>query len=709
MKKEPIVLYIFRFVISLGLLAFMAMLYWSSSLLESDVKKLRNDISQLKDEIVSTRLETEDIKEDVLRIILKNQSLINEVSYDTSEGYDLDYKSSYVDDTIPNILNEDVFYSTTLPEILGEDFVPSGTRHNAMVGKPDNLHPFSNFSTIAGFISLCSISVADLEFGKYETLSPNMAYKIEERIDADTGIPEFWVHLRHDVYWEPLQQEHFPEDVVLAEHFLKKHNVTAYDFKFFFDAMMNPHLTIGGASAKRTFFQDLEDLKVIDDYTFVARWKSSIVEDAATGEKVSKIKYIARSLTGGLQPLPRFVYQYFSDGTKIVEDDSALDTYRIDSVWANNFAEHWAKNIIVSCGPWIFDGMTDNMIRFVRNRDYHNRYAALSEALEVNFKESPNAIWQEFKVGNIDTYELSPEQLVELKNFLNDDDYLLQASNNNGIGRLDYLYRAYNYVGWNHATPFFSSKKVRQAMAYAIDRRRIIKQNLNDMGIEITGSFFYNSPSYDTSIPPWPFDPYEARRLLEEDGWYDSNEDGIRDKIIDGKSVPFSFSLTYYVKNPTTKSNCEYIATALKEIGVDCRLNGVDINDLSADFEAKSFDAIYFGWQLGTPPEKPRQLWHSSGAKEKGSSNAIGFVNAEADSIIEALEYEYDGERRLSLYHRFHKILHDEAPYIFLYTPKRALLYREYVQNVFIPKERQDIIPGATTSEPDSSIFWIKE
>jgi len=49
------------------------------------------------------------------------------------------------------------------------------------------------------------------------------------------------------------------------------------------------------------------------------------------------------------------------------------------------------------------------------------------------------------------------------------------------------------------------------------------------------------------------------------------------------------------------------------------------------------------------------------------------------------------------------------APYTFLYTPKLIYLYRDYLQNVFIPADRQDILPGADVQEPDSSIYWIKK
>ena len=57
-----------------------------------------------------------------------------------------------------------------------------------------------------------------------------------------------------------------------------------------------------------------------------------------------------------LRPLAGFVYKYFADGKKILEEDQDPNAYRTSSVWAQNFSQHWAKNIIPSCGPWISMG-----------------------------------------------------------------------------------------------------------------------------------------------------------------------------------------------------------------------------------------------------------------------------------------------------------------------------------------------------------------
>lgn len=762
MDREPVGLYVFCFIIGLGLFTFVAMNYWSSQLIEKDIKTLRLELSQIRKDTQHIQEESRQVHRDIVNIILddqkndqellkgilSNSQEISEVRKDVENAkqeqkqekqnpqkkplapqkklskdvqnrekkstkipalslsyYDPVSKNRpHMDPDSPNLLTEDPFTKEVLPKLLGKNFQPKGTRKTAIVGKPPDLHPMRNESTVQNMQGLCNASLSRLHFGKYETMAPDMALKIEERFNRKTKSKEYWVHLRDDLFWEPLDPKLFPEDFHLDPWFLRRHQVTSEDFKFYVDAIQNVH--VQKAAPYRNYWGDIQEIVVIDDLTFIVRWKSK--EDTLDAEN-KQIKYTAKSLTGGLKPLASFVYKYFSDGKKIIADDSQINTYKQNSIWAQNFSEHWAKNVIVSCGPWILDQMSDERAYFRRNPNFYNRFAVLVQGLEVSFKASPDLIWQDYKSGALDTYSLVPDQIIEFENFKSSSEYQDQVAKGKEIHRLDYLSRVYHYIGWNQTNVFFNSRTVRQAMTLAIDRKRIIDQNLNGMGVEITGPFFTHSPSNDSSITPWPYDPGRAKQLLEEEGWYDSDGEGIRDKLVNGQRVPFSFSLSYYVKNPVTRINCQYIATALKEIGVECKLNGLDIMDLSNLFAEKSFDAIYFGWALGTPPENPRQLWHSSGAHENGSSNAVAFSHEEADSIIEQLDYEYDMKKRQALYHRFHRILHHEAPYTFLYTPKTSFLYRDYVKNVFIPADRQDLVPGANIAEPQSEIFWIKE
>jgi len=680
---------VIRILTVLAILAVILMLYWSNVLIESDLKTVISELRILRSEIDQLREEIDEIE---LQPVSTRQGVQKNPADDdlTIEG--------------KNLLAPDPFYQTTLPALLGADFKPQGTLRQATIGRPKTLHPFSGWSEVNDWRTLCTVPLSSNKFGIYETLAPQMAVKMVEKEDSANDRMEYWISLRSDVYWEPLRDSDF-QGIRLAKSFKERQAVTAHDYKFYFDALMNPFNEELGAVALRNYYEDLEEIEVVDDRTLIVKWRMRPV--GPNGEK--KVRYIAKEMTGSLTPLPSFVFKYFANGEKIIEEDDDPDTYRKNSIWAQNFSHHWAKNVIVSCGPWSFSGMSDSGIKLLRNSRFFNPYAALIHDRYYQFKESPDTIWQAFKAGKVDFITLQPKQLMDLNRFLDSEEYKEQKKAGKAIRKLDYLVRSYSYIGWNEKTPYFSSRKTRRAMTMAIDRRRIIDHILNGMGKEITGPFFVESEANDPSVEPFPYDPDLSKRLLAEEGWIDHDNDGIIDKEIEGEFVPFSFSLTYYVKNPVTAAICEYVSTALKEVGVQCTLNGLDLSDLSATFEEKSFDAISLAWSLGTPPEEPKQLWHSFGADKKGSSNAVGFSNREADAIIEQLQFEYDNEKRTSLYHRFHRIIHEEQPYTFLYTPKTTLLYRELIKNVFIPAERQDLIPGANVSEPQSSIFWIDQ
>ena len=685
MRKDSFLFSLFRILLLCIFVGLMGMLYWSSLLVEKDLIKINKELVEIR----------KDLSEKTLLTGRAN----NKVEKGTTSR-------PHMDPTLANLLEEDPFYQTTLPKMLGPGFKPSGVRREAIYSKPENLHPFGTFHDAAQWISFCNVTVASNSFGFFEKYSPAAALKVEERRD-DNGV-EYWIHLREGMFWQPLEQKWFPSSITLAPHFLKKHPLTAYDFKLFFDVVMNPFVTSSAAIQSRDIFDDVLEVRVIDDLTFVVRWKVHPVV-MTDGKTEMQPKYLAKGITLGFRPLAGFLYLYYPDGKKIVEDDSKPDTYKTNSTFAQTMTEHWAKNIIPSCGPLKFKGMTDRMIRFDRNNDFFEPLACLVEGHEIEFKAAAENVWQEFKQGSLDAYNLQPEQMLEFENFLKSSAYLAQKNEGLKIDRLDYVFRAFNYIGWNQARPLFASAKVRRALTMAIDRNRIINQILNGMGIQISAPFYPFSESYDSSIQPWPFDPVAAKRLLAEEGFADFDGDGIIEKKIGDKVIKFEFALTYFVKNPTTKAICEYISTALKEVGIKCNLNGVDAADLSNIFDEKNFDAYYLAWVIGPPPEDLRQIWHSSGAREKGSPNAIGFVNKEVDQIIDQLSFEYNRNKRIELYHRFAEIFHEEAPYTLLFTIKRAMVYRDYLQNVFLPVDRQDLIPGAVAAEPEPSIFWIKK
>jgi peptide/nickel transport system substrate-binding protein len=99
----------------------------------------------------------------------------------------------------------------------------------------------------------------------------------------------------------------------------------------------------------------------------------------------------------------------------------------------------------------------------------------------------------------------------------------------------------------------------------------------------------------------------------------------------------------------------------------------------------------------GNVEEDPYQIWHSSQIGNRGS-NYVGFRNAEADALIEQARQTLDPDKRNALYHQFHRILHEEQPYTFIYTrPEQRFLDKRF-QNVIVHKlgidEREWYVPA---------------
>jgi len=669
---EPI-----KVLLLLLILFLVGMSYWSSSIIEEQVFALKRRVDKLEKEGVTVSRPQEIAKSSTTPSLGKS------------------------DPSLPNLLTPDPFFEKTLPELLGEHFKRYPVLFDGTVGKPDNLGPFPGWLNVRDWISHCTGSVATSLFGKYETLSPSFAWKMEERKADDGQSIEYWIHLRDDIFWEPLAMHELANGTPLAEHFSERRPVTAQDFKFGYDIIMNPFNQEMHAITMQGELADITAFEVVDPKTFFVRWKTKPFKDAE-GKTVYKARYVSKLVTGAFSPYAEWVWAYRPDGSRVVPEEEQ----RTSSTIIQYLQLHWAKNIIPSCGPWTFVEMTDESIKFKRNPNFIRPLDALYNEWEISIRASFDSIWNDFKLGKITTYGLNPQQVPEWERFKNSPEYQTQKERGEAIRLLSFPSNGYFFVAWNAKRPLFASKKIRQALTYAIDRSRILEEILYGQGVEVTGAFPHYSSATNPDLKPRPYDPELASKLLAEDGWADLDRDGVLEKEINGQKVLFSFKLIYPNKGPVGKATVEAISTQLKKVGIRAEPLGMESIDLSERMNQKDFDALYMGWGGGTPPEDPRQIWSSSGANEIGSANYIGFVNQEVDEIIDKLDYASNPEERKKLYYRFDDIIYDEQPYTFLFSINQNLLYREFIGNVFIPAERQDLVPGANVEQPYPSIFF---
>ncbi len=274
----------------------------------------------------------------------------------------------------------------------------------------------------------------------------------------------------------------------------------------------------------------------------------------------------------------------------------------------------------------------------------------------------------ELKAGKVDLMGLTPIQYSRQTNS--------QFFKKN-YRKFCYPTFVYTYLGFNLKNPLFKDKKVRQAIAYAINKDEIINVVLLGLGVKATGPYRPDMWYYNPNVKKYPYNPEKAKKLLEEAGWKDTDGDGILDK--NGKK--FEFTIMTNQGNLNRAKTAQILQKRLGEIGISVKIRIVEWASFINEFiDKKRFEAVILGWSTGIDPDQ-YDIWHSSktGPKEL---NFISFKNKEVDKLLEKGRLTFDKEKRKKIYWKFQEILAEEQPYVFLYVPYSLVIIHKRFRNV---------------------------
>jgi peptide/nickel transport system substrate-binding protein len=192
--------------------------------------------------------------------------------------------------------------------------------------------------------------------------------------------------------------------------------------------------------------------------------------------------------------------------------------------------------------------------------------------------------------------------------------------------------------------PFFDDVKVRQAVAHAIDRGTIIRDVLYGKTKPMNTYVPEEHPSYpgNDALDPYNFDPAQAKQLLQEAGWTDTNGNGTVDK--NGRE----FNITLYSTegNATRLAVAEVIQQNLKQVGIGVELQFVPAtaqlfkNGAEGILAGRRFDTAMYAWVSGADPSHLTYVCGQIPTPENGyaGQNNPGYCNPEFDkAAYEAL------------------------------------------------------------------------
>jgi len=233
----------------------------------------------------------------------------------------------------------------------------------------------------------------------------------------------------------------------------------------------------------------------------------------------------------------------------------------------------------------------------------------------------------------------------------------------NSFNKYRYLSFSYSYLGYNLRKPLFQDQRLRQAITCAIDKQEIVDGVLLGMGQVATGPYKPDTWVYNPKIRHYPYDPKRARELLEEAGWFDKDNDGVRER----GAEKLSFTIVTNQGNDLRVRTAEILQRRLKEVGIEVQIRVVEWATFLKEFIFPgNFDATILGWSGGPEPDQ-YNIWHSSKTGPR-DLNFIHYKNAEVDSLLERGRRTFDQAERKRIYDRFQEILAEEQPYTFLYV-----------------------------------------
>jgi peptide/nickel transport system substrate-binding protein len=302
----------------------------------------------------------------------------------------------------------------------------------------------------------------------------------------------------------------------------------------------------------------------------------------------------------------------------------------------------------------------------VANRDHYAGRPRLDRIIDRVIPDQ-QTIFLELKARNADLAALTPMQ------FRRQSEY---PAFRKQFAKYRHLANGYTYLGFNLRDPRFQDRRVRHAIAHAIDKREIIEGVLLGLGREAVVPYKPGTWVYRDDVARFPYDPAQARALLAEAGWRPGP-----DGILARNGEPFRFTLRTNQGNLVRLQTAEIIQRRLKEVGIDVRLHVVEWTAfLNTFIRKRDFEAIILAWGLGIDPDQ-YDIWHSSKTRPEELNHA-SYANPEVDRLLEAGRRTCDEASRKAIYGELQARLAEDQPIVFLFVPEALNAVAARIQGV---------------------------
>ena len=405
------------------------------------------------------------------------------------------------------------------------------------------------------------------------------------------------------------------------------------------------------------YFPSNPTFEVVDEETLI--WHS---EEPTLAPDVPAFAYI----------LPEHIWgQFDTAGDPPPEGAPQADVDAYDeALKAGRLAARQFQNETpMGSGPFIFDEyVRGQYIHLVANPDYWGGAPSVDDPTAIDevylrFYGNVEAMTNALRAGELDFANgLTPALFNSLEGQENVGTHVADGGCWADI--------AFNFGGQsggkatNH--PALQDLAVRQAIAHSIDKQRIVDDVF--LGTAVVGDSFLTpgkNGSWYHDIPPeleYPYDPAAANQILDDAGYLDTDDDGVRE-MPDGTNP---LELEFIAINDVDGSvgTGQLLDGYLRDIGIKMLTTTVDTNKAYEIWGSGEFDALIWDWC--PDPGAGGYIYSIFATEECGGWSNGCYSNPEYDALYEAWKTELDEDRRIKLSIEMQELAASDLPEIVL-------------------------------------------
>ena len=352
------------------------------------------------------------------------------------------------------------------------------------------------------------------------------------------------------------------------------------------------------------------------------------------------------------QPDPTFLYILTLPGALVIPHEEVERS-------GAEFTSH-----PVGTGPYrLAEWRRGVKMRFERNPYYPRADRQYLDAIEVMEGGDSALHLMMFERGELDIADVTQEPGIPIP------DYLRIERSPKWKGQIEDTAAAFTwYFTLNTEMPPFDDLKVRQAMAYAVDKKKIVRL-LHDTVLFANSILPRSMPGYNSNVVCYPYDPAKARQLLAESG----------------HAGGFSCRLWYESGNPVLEPTASAIQFDLAQIGVKAQLNPVTLPAfLDSSERRKTVQSGISGWSQDFPDPSDYLDTQFNGNKitDEGCNNLSFYNNSVVNGLLTDAAICIDPAKRLGMYRTCEQDILNDAPYIPLFYQRVFALHQPWLHGV---------------------------